>query len=117
MKYSHDKTDDPLLPELTLQLEHGWGIRAQGGSARSDWQLVFAALEERIAHLLRHDPRKLTTAMYLLDIGERDFAGAMEQPTMEDRAHALACVVMERETQKIRMRAAYAKKHIVDERG
>jgi len=117
MKYLHDNNDDPLLPELARQLEQGWGIQASGSSARSDWQIVFAALEERIAHLLRHDPRKLTTAMYLLDVGERDFAGAMEQPTMEDRAHALACVVMERETQKIRMRAAYAKKHIVDERG
>jgi len=110
------RDEDQFLPELTRQLESGWGIAALGAHQPSDWQVVLAALEERIGHLLRNDPRKLTTAMYLLDISEKNFAAAMEQPTMEDRAHALACVVMERETQKIRTRHAYSKKHIEEER-
>jgi hypothetical protein len=112
MMFSHPEQEDHLLPDLSRQLEQGWGIAPHRARGPSDWHVILAALEERISHLLKHDPRKLTTAMYLLDISEKNFAAAMEQPTMEDRAHALACVVMERETQKIRTRHAYSKKHI-----
>jgi hypothetical protein len=98
--------EDNLLPELVRTLQSGWGIEAHA-SDPSDWERVRAELEARIAVLLRDNPRKLTTAMYLLDISEKDFAAAMEAPTMDDRAHALSCVVMERETAKIRTRMRY----------
>ena len=99
---------DDILPELTRELTRSWGVPVAQGHD-SDWDVVCAALEERIAHLLRHDPRRLTTAMYLLDVSERSFAAAMDQPTTEDRAHTLALTGMERETQKIRTRLKYGK--------
>lgn len=103
-------TDDsaPLLQELLPALQQGWGVRALPDEYDpSDWEVVRRALEERVGLLLRQDPAKLATAMYILDISERRFAEAMDQPTHEDRAHALSCVIMERESEKIRTRWKY----------
>ncbi len=100
--------DSPLLKELLPALQQGWGLRPiTDEHDGSDWEIVRQALEERVSLLLRRDPAKLATAMYILDISERRFAEAMDQPTHEDRAHALSCVIMERESQKIRTRWKY----------
>lgn len=100
---------------LVTVLNKDWGVSAPSGDTpTSDWETVRAALEERILELLRRNPQKLATAMYLLDIQERRFAEAMDQPTMEDRAHALSCVVMERESEKIRTRWKYSRPDSLD---
>ena len=105
----------PDFQALVTVLNKDWGVSSpSGGTPLSDWETVRAALEERILELLRRNPQKLATAMYLLDIQERRFAEAMDQPTMEDRAHALSCVVMERESEKIRTRWKYSRPDSLD---
>lgn len=108
MNDAHLDKEAELLPELALSLYAAWGV-LDPHAAPSDWEAVRRALEERIGELLHSAPAKLTTAMYLLDISELQFARAMDQPTHQDRAHALSLVVMERETQKMRMRRKYRK--------
>lgn len=100
---------------LVTVLKKDWGVSSPtGGTPMCDWETVRAALEERILELLRKNPRKLATTMYLLDIQERRFAEAMDQPTMEDRAYTLSCVVMERESEKIRTRWKYGRPDSLD---
>lgn len=88
-----------------------WGIEAPDLDPDLDpYEILLQALEERIYDLLLNNFQKLTSAVYILDISERRFAQAMEQPTQLDRAHDLALAVMERETEKIKMRQKYAQK-------
>ncbi len=90
-----------------------WGIESPELDEDLDaYSILLKALEERIYELLLNNFSKLTSAVYLLDVSERRFALAMEQPTHEDRAHDLALAVMERETEKIAMRQKYAKKKL-----
>ena len=107
-----EELPDAWLPEAAEHLTQHWGIAPEAVAHASDWEIVLHALPQRVAVLLRDRPEKLTSAMYLLDISEKAFAAALEQPTHEDRAHALATAILERETQKIRTRHAYARKNL-----
>ena len=58
-------SNDELLPKVAAELRQGWGVSIVPGSP-SDWEVVRAALEERILYLLRHDPRKLASVLLTL---------------------------------------------------
>jgi len=100
------------MPEIVAHLENEWGVAEADLREPSDWDRVLDALTERVGHLLKYQPDRVASAMYLLDIRERDFAQALEQPSHEDRAHALALVIMNRETEKIRTRRQYKDQRI-----
>lgn len=101
-----------LLQATERALVDHWQISPCGASPYDlNRQLLLEALSERILHLLRHRPEKLLSALYILDIGELVYNRAMEQDSMEDRAWALAEAVYDRETEKIRMRAKYAREY------
>lgn len=101
--------DDRDYSATSDVLVASWQITPPTESAGpSDWAVLLAALEERILDLLIRKPDRLMSALYILDISEKRFAQAMDQPTMEDRAHDLAHAVLERESEKIRTRREYA---------
>lgn len=102
-------TTAATLEEARRELVAGWDIAIPDlDDARTTYEVLLHALEERIYDLLQHNPRKLTNALYILDITERRYLQALDQPTMRDRAHDLAHAVLERETEKIAMRQRYA---------
>lgn len=102
--------DADTLAEARSLLAAQWGAVPRIEDAALTRALLVEALAERIAWLLRHDPNRLLTAMYLLDVGEARFRAAIDHPAIEDRAEALAELVFDRETEKIRTRRRYARR-------
>lgn len=85
-----------------------WQIMLAGDAPEDlNWQLLLDALEERILSLLERNPHRLLTAVYLLDIPETRYQGAMSGSNLRDNARALAQVILERESAKIAMRRRY----------
>ena len=107
MDDARTENDVNIAHELAVSLCAG-GLLTPSAEP-GDWETVRRALEDRIRTLLQTDPARLTRAMYLLDVSERRFAEAMDQPTQEDRAFALSLAVMERESEKIRTRLRYVR--------
>jgi len=102
--------DEELLQETEAALATRWQLpQRRAPEQAGDWSILLAALRERIAHLMIHNPRKLMTALYILDISEQRYLQALDQPTHEDRAHDLAQAILERETEKIATRRRYAR--------
>jgi hypothetical protein len=101
-------TNAATLEEARRELVAGWDIVIPTVDVHTTYNVLLHALEERIFDLLQHNPRKLTSTLYILDISERRYLQALDQPTMQDRAHDLARAVLERETEKIAMRQRYA---------
>lgn len=101
-------TEPEELAEAQALLVREWQIAPREG-VRLDYALLLEELQERVLYLLRYNPQKLMTAIYILDVSERRYAVAMDQPTMEDRAWDLARAILERETEKIATRRKYAK--------
>jgi hypothetical protein len=101
-------SEPEILREASLILAHHWGLHPEQLADPSDYALLRDALRDRILHLLLHNPNKLMSALYIVDVPERRVAQALDQPTTEDRAYDLACAILERETQKIRARHQYA---------
>ena len=99
-------TDDTgLLADTRDALVESWNVRPD---AESDWDVLLAALAERILGLLRDNPDKLFSALYILDISECVSREAMTAPTIQDKAAALAKAILDRETEKIATRRRYA---------
>ena len=97
--------DTSLLADTRDALVERWNVRPD---AESDWEILLEALAERILGLLRDNPDKLFSALYVLDISERITREAMAAPTIQDKAAALAKAILDRETQKIATRRKYA---------
>ncbi len=68
-------------------------------------------LTEFIKDLLQFDFSRLTNLIYRHDVDERKFNKALEEPTLELQAQAIALLVIERELQKIETRKKYSKKN------
>ena len=97
-----------LLAATEAALVEQWQIAPLGLSPYDlNRQLLLEALSERILYLLQHQPQKILSALYILDVGEAAYNRAMEQDTMHDRAWALAEAIYDRETEKIEMRRKY----------
>lgn len=100
--------DRAILEDTRTALAERWSVPTVAARPEDEgWQSLREDLAARILELLRNRPEKLLTALYVLDIGERDYAAAMEQPTMDDRAWHLAQVVLERESRRVAMRRRY----------
>lgn len=90
-------------------LQHQWEVTVSPRPEKDlNWELLLEALEERITDLMINNPRKLTTAVYLLDISERRYQEAMRRPGIAQKARALAEIILERESEKIALRRRYA---------
>ncbi len=94
-----------LLADTRKVLLECWQVRA---NAERDWDILLEALAERILGLLRDNPDRLFSALYVLDISERVCREAMTAPTISDKAAALAKAILDRETEKIATRRRYA---------
>jgi len=97
--------DRALLAETRDSLVERWHVRPD---TEGDWGVLLEALAERILGLLRDNPDRLFSALYVLDISERVYREAMTAPTLQDKALALAKAILDRETQKIATRRKYA---------
>ncbi len=74
-----------------------------------DRETLTARLKLFIGELLQHDFGRLCTLMYRHDVNENRFNEALSLPTDEDRAEAIAGLVIDRELLKIKTRAMYAR--------
>jgi len=101
--------DEDNLAAAREVLQRQWEVTVPPKSDRDlNWELLLEALEERITDLMLNNPRKLTTAVYLLDISERRYQKAMRRPGIAQKARALAEIILERESEKIALRQRYA---------
>lgn len=66
-----------------------------------DWESLRIALKIQLQHLMMSDFERLVQTMYRLDVSEAKFQMALGLPKLEDRAIALAKVVLERELQRL----------------
>ena len=66
-----------------------------------DWETLRQALVLQLGHMMAHDVERLVQSMYRLDVNEGKFHAAMALPTANERAVALAQVVLEREMQRL----------------
>jgi hypothetical protein len=66
-----------------------------------DWEGLRLALKQQLHHMLVADFERLVQTMYRLDVNEGKFLLALELITVEERAEALAHIVMERELQRL----------------
>ena len=106
--------DTGLLADTRDALVERWQVRPDAGS---DWDILLEALAERLLGLLRDNPDRLFSALYVLDISERVSREAMGAPTMPGKAQALAKAILNRETEKIATRRKYAARPSVPEIG
>lgn len=96
--------DAKQVNELKDELIASWKITMPDDHAISNSEQIFEALHRRIAELLCHDMQRLLTAIYRLDVSERNFDAAMSLSTTEEVARALARSVLERELQRLHSR-------------
>ena len=85
--------DTGLLADTRDALVERWHVRPD---TEGDWEILLEALRERIFGLLRDNPDRLYSALYVLDISERVTREAMAAPTMQDKAVALARAISAR---------------------
>ncbi len=97
--------DAGLYADTRDALVERWHVRSDAGG---DWDVLLEALAGRILGLLRDNPDRLYSALYVLDISERVTREAMAAPTMQDKSAALAKAILDRETQKIATRRKYS---------
>jgi len=97
--------DSGLLADTHGALVERWHVRQDAGT---DWNVLLEALAERILGLLRDNPDRLFSALYVLDISERITREALTAATLQEKSVALAVAILERETQKIATRRKYA---------
>ena len=64
-----------------------------------------------IKELLQNDFARLTNMIYRHDVNEHKFNLALEEPTIELQARAVALLVIERELQKIETRKKYSRNY------
>lgn len=81
--------------ELLLK---NWGLTPPN---ELDWESLKQALTMQLDYLLRQDFERLVQSMYRLDVSEPKFQRALLLPTVEERASALATIVLERELQRL----------------
>jgi len=107
--------DSQYLPAVRAVLVQDWQVALTESRAdASDWEMLTEALAARILYMMNYRHERLMAALYILDISERRYLQAMDQPTQADRAHDLALAILERETEKIQSREKYRRKEPLD---
>ncbi len=90
-----DKEIQPIDPSEIIHLEH------------IDEDLLQKRLTLFIYDLLQHNFEKLCSLMYRHDVRESAFDDALAQANDEERAKAIARIVIERELLKLKTREIY----------
>ena len=75
-----------------------WGMVAPD---QLDWESLRRALVLQMRAMITQDFERLVQAMYRLDVAEPKFHLALSLPTVDERAVALAAVVLQRELQRL----------------
>lgn len=100
---------DHELVETQRALISNWGMApAPVAEDELSRRLLLEALVERILHLFKYDYNKLLTALYMLDVPESRYRTALQQPDAAAKAHALAELILDRETARVRSWLFYA---------
>jgi len=89
---------DPIEPREIAQHGH------------IDHEELHMRLQLFIADLLQNDFERLCSLMYRHDVNEALFNKALSLPYDDERASAIAHLVIERELKKMETRAAYSKR-------
>ena len=92
------------LGDLQHALVQSWHIDTSTGL---DTHEFLDALAKRVAHMLKSDFDRLASAMYTLDVNDTRFNEAIGLTGNENSAHAVAELILERETQKMYSRMEY----------
>ncbi len=74
----------------------------------TDSDLLFKRVTLFVYTMLQHQFERLCAMMYQHDVSEKLFDEALALPNDEERAKAIARLVIEREMQKVRTRKMYA---------
>lgn len=93
----------PLEPAEIARMEH------------IDREEIHARLQLFISELLKNDFERLCTLMYRHDVNEALFGKALSLESDDQRADAIAHLVIDRELKKMQTRAAYAKSKSSDQ--
>lgn len=86
------------VEKTALLLQKNWDMVVP---AQLDWESLRAALETQLKYMLEQDFERLVQTMYRLDVVEAKFAAALNLPTVQARAIALAGIVIDRELQRL----------------
>jgi hypothetical protein len=86
------------LASTASLLHKNWGLQPP---TDLDWEALRAALYQQLRTMLSDDFERLVQAMYRLDVAESKFQAALSLPTLDERAAALANIVLARELQRV----------------
>lgn len=101
------------LDDVHQQLVRLWGMRPVG-LVPLDRNAIVAELVRRVAYLLQHDLDRLMSYMYILDVPEEKFAGAIQRPSHEHPEQLLAEVILDREIERMHTWRRYSRPHVED---
>ena len=101
------------LDDVHQQLVQLWGMRPVGLQPLGR-DVIIEELARRVAYLLEHDLDKLMSYMYILDVPEEKFAGAIQRPSQEHPEFLLAGVILDREIERMHTWRRYSKPAIED---
>lgn len=96
-----------ILQEALPALKRAWELESPPRATAGE---IIALIAGRIREWLRGDFEHLVNVMYRLDVAEAQFHQALDLPTEEERADAIARLVLERELQKAATRLHYKNK-------
>jgi hypothetical protein len=97
-------TGDEILNEATPVISQNWELEAPAQISYDD---ILNRLSATIRLWLKTDFGRLVNALYRHDVAEPLFHQAMNHPTIEERAEAIAQLVLQRELQKAESRLKY----------
>lgn len=86
-------------------LSKSWGVQNVDST---DLEVLRIALEISIKNLLSDDFEALVQLMYRIDVNESKFHQSMSLPSLDEKAHAISHLVLNRELQRIEFRKKYS---------
>ena len=105
--------DEAPITELQTAIEKTWRLEEIQAPATESDELT-ERLVRRISFMLKHSYHPLLSRLYLMDIRENDLRNALESRGEENKARALADLILIRETEKLKSRIRYLREHSVD---
>ena len=88
---------------LTMAMQHEWGLELRPGSSLEEIRSVLSA---HISDLIDHDPNRLVSLLYRIDVNEHKLKQLLAARTGTDSALLIADLVLERQLQKLSTRRA-----------
>lgn len=103
--------ESPDIHKTAGLLHKNWGMEPPTllDETAAGWECLREALRVQMLAMLTHDLERLVQTMYRLDVAEGKFHTAMEQPTQEARAAALANIVLDRELLRLETWQKYSR--------